>query len=34
MPLLAELGVKTDETLTVEGMVTNKFIDTSIGVAG
>ena len=34
MPLLAELGVKTDETLTVDGVVTNQFIDTSIGVAG
>ena len=34
MPLLADLGVKTDETLTVDGVVTNQFIDTSIGVAG
>jgi len=34
MPLLAELGVETDKTLTVEGVVTNQFIDTSIGVAG
>jgi hypothetical protein len=34
MPLLADLGVETDATLTVDGVVTNQFIDTSIGVAG
>ena len=32
MPLLEELGVKSfDPTLTLEEVVTNEFIDTSIG---
>ena len=34
MPLLADLAVETDPDLTVDGVVTNQFIDESIGVAG
>jgi hypothetical protein len=34
MPLLADLGVETDPDLTVDGVVTNQFIDESVGVAG
>ena len=33
-PLLTELGVDVDPELTVDGVVTNQFIDESVGVAG